>query len=56
MKKKRFIKIPIIGTLTAHEPYDKMAQSSTHLALKVKGDNMLEVGIFDGDIVIVKNN
>jgi len=32
-----------------------MLGSGEHYALEVKGDSMIEAGIFDGDTVIIKN-
>lgn len=57
--------IPLVGKIAAGTPIDAV-QTDDHLnieqkyieagcyALKVKGDSMLEEGIFDGDYVIVK--
>ncbi len=62
-----FIKVPLIGTVTAGEPIfavenleeyypvpDEFATDSDLFMLKVKGSSMIEAGIFDGDKIIVK--
>ena len=57
--------IPLAGTIAAGYPIeavnaqdhlniDKQYVDSGCFALKVKGDSMLEEGIFDGDYVIIK--
>lgn len=59
--------IPLYGNVAAGEPifasdniqgYVSMEKNSKghhlHFALKVKGDSMIDSGIYDGDIVIVK--
>lgn len=62
------IKIPIVGTITAGKPLEaieniefsvsvskkEIKSKNNHYALKVKGDSMINEGIFDGDIVIIK--
>jgi len=62
------IEIDIVGTITAGKPIEAIETkeetisisaknldlNSEHYALKVKGDSMIEEGIFDGDIVIIK--
>lgn len=63
------IKVPIVGKVTAgmpilaveeHEGYIDFTQGSRRyaegelFALRVKGESMIEAGILDGDIVIVK--
>ncbi|MEL6219425.1 MAG: transcriptional repressor LexA [Pseudomonadota bacterium] len=35
-------------------PQQMIAQGSEHYALEVKGDSMIEAGIFEGDIVVVR--
>src|SRR5262249_38403148 len=59
--------LPLAGTIAAGRPIDAM-QGEEYLAidshytedgcfaLKVKGDSMIEDGIYDGDFVIVKPN
>lgn len=57
--------IPLLGTVTAGQPIlatqqieDYIALSgingNNHFALHVKGDSMINAGIFDGDIVVVE--
>ncbi|MBY0358893.1 MAG: transcriptional repressor LexA [Candidatus Obscuribacterales bacterium] len=57
--------IPFIGTIAAGSPIDAVGReefleidaqysASNCYALKVKGDSMIEDGIFDGDFVIIK--
>lgn len=65
---KTILEIPIIGIISAGKPIEALeAYQSTvslvnnniqnttdHYALKVLGDSMIEEGIFDGDIVIIR--
>ncbi len=59
--------IPILGRIAAGVPISaiqhevdrvtpplEFADSDTHYALEVKGDSMIDAGILDGDIVILK--
>lgn len=59
--------IPLLGTIAAGEPIeaienpetikvpkDQLSKSGKHYALKVQGNSMIDEGIFDGDIVILK--
>jgi repressor LexA len=58
--------IPLAGAIAAGRPIDALGSDEyldinndygkTCFALKVKGDSMIEDGIFDGDFVIVKPN
>lgn len=64
-----FRKIPILGRVAAGSPIlaieniegnlvvdpSFINKSGDHFALKVKGDSMIEAGIFDGDFVIVSS-
>lgn len=63
----QFKKIPLIGTITAGQPIYAVEnlegyyplppdfnQSDNIFALKVKGNSMIDAGIFDKDVVIVK--
>ena len=64
-KKSNVLQVPIIGTVTAGAPilayednlgyvsYDGHV-SGELFALNVKGDSMINAGIFDGDVVVVK--
>ncbi|TSC95311.1 MAG: hypothetical protein Athens101428_39 [Candidatus Berkelbacteria bacterium Athens1014_28] len=63
------INIPISGTIAAGFPIEAietkefsvavsqkdLSSSSNYYALRVKGDSMIEEGIFNGDIVVIKN-
>jgi DNA (cytosine-5)-methyltransferase 1 len=65
---KVILEIPIVGTISAGEPIealenhestvslvdDNIQNVDDHYALKVVGDSMIEEGIFDGDIVVIK--
>lgn len=63
---KNLVNIPIVGTVTAGKPilaeqniqdYFPLPKDFTHeedlFMLRVKGDSMINAGIFDGDLVIV---
>lgn len=66
--KKTTIGIPILGTITAGEPIeeiavpdgvvtlarDEVARAGNYFALRVAGNSMIDEGIFDGDIVVLK--
>ncbi len=60
--------IPVMGRIAAGVPIDaiqhqthsitvppSMVAGGDHFALEVKGDSMIEAGIFDGDTVIIRN-
>ena len=62
------VSIPVMGRIAAGVPIDaiqhkthaimvppEMLSTGEHYALEVKGDSMIEAGIFDGDTVIIKN-
>jgi repressor LexA len=65
--KDNVARLPLAGTIAAGRPLDAVgsddyldiesgfAQSGCY-ALKIKGDSMIDDGIFDGDFVIVKPN
>jgi len=67
-KKEELIKIPIVGTIAAGQPIEaievpdltiaiskkEILPRTSHYALRVKGDSMIEDGIFDGDIVVIR--
>jgi len=67
-KKLDTIEIPLVGTITAGQPIEAIEKSGDTItiardtyfdpdqlyALKVVGDSMIEDGIFDGDIVVIK--
>ena len=60
--------MPLVGRIAAGLPIEAMehpgmrvgvpsmmlSSSGEHYALEVKGDSMIEAGIFEGDIVVVK--
>ncbi|MBP2027051.1 repressor LexA [Acetoanaerobium pronyense] len=61
------ISIPYIGEVTAGEPIlaieniqdfipqpTKWYKETPHFILKVKGDSMIDAGIFDGDLIVVE--
>ena len=62
------IEIPILGTIAAGQPIEAMETrgesivlskwelptNDKHYALKVTGESMIEDGIFDGDIVVIR--
>ena len=63
----QFKSVPIVGTISAGLPIfatqnlegycpipDEFNSGGTEFALKVKGDSMINAGIFDKDIIIVK--
>ncbi|MEI7425763.1 MAG: transcriptional repressor LexA [Candidatus Moraniibacteriota bacterium] len=62
------VKIPLVGIIAAGQPIEAIEtrgekimftiknphKASEYYALKVQGDSMIDEGIFDGDIVIIK--
>jgi len=66
-KKEELVKIPLIGTIAAGEPIEaiedpeiikvpksQLSKSGEHYALRVQGNSMIDEGIFDGDIVVIR--
>jgi len=65
-EKEQSIKIPLLGFIAAGQPIEAiedttasisvsgLPKTSDFYALKVKGNSMIEEGIFDGDTVIIK--
>lgn len=62
------VSIPVMGRIAAGVPIEaiqhkthtisvppEMLSSGQHYALEVKGDSMIEAGIFDGDTVIIRD-
>jgi repressor LexA len=62
------ISVPVMGRIAAGVPIEaiqhqthsitvppEMLSGGEHYALEVKGDSMIEAGIFDGDTVVIKN-
>src|SRR3989338_8190270 len=65
--KENLVQIPLLGTIAAGEPIEaiedpetitvakkQLSSSGRHFALRVKGDSMIDEGIFDGDTVIIR--
>lgn len=69
VKEKATTEIPLLGMIAAGKPIEAMEMpdetisiaetdikpTHKHYALRVKGDSMIEDGIFNGDIVIVRS-
>ncbi len=67
--KEEMIKIPILGTIAAGQPIEaveipdetiavaksEIGRIGQYYALRVRGESMINEGIFDGDTVIIKN-
>ncbi len=68
-KEKEMMSVPIIGTIAAGEPIEAIEvednfvtvqkthpfnPDDTYYALRVKGDSMIDEGIFNSDIVVIK--
>lgn len=67
-KEKTIIEIPLLGTIAAGQPIaaieipdetiavskDEVGTHGKHYALRVQGNSMIDEGIFDGDIVIIR--
>ena len=64
---ENIIRIPLLGTIAAGSPIeviedpqtitvskDQISSSGRHFALRVKGNSMIDEGIFDGDTVIIR--
>ena len=64
----RPVSIPVMGRIAAGTPIEaiqthshtimvppEMLGAGEHFALEVRGDSMIEAGIFDGDTVIIRN-
>jgi len=67
MNKTKNVQIPLVGTIAAGEPIEAIEISETievplsqlsisgeHYALRVSGNSMLDEGIYDKDIVVIK--
>ena len=66
--KKQTIEIPIVGAIAAGQPIetievpdetititkDDVSKQGKHYALRVQGNSMINEGIFDGDIVVIR--
>lgn len=69
MKEKTTVEIPLLGSIAAGEPIEAMEINEKtitiprsdiklpfqHYALQVKGDSMIEDGIFDGDVIVIRS-
>jgi len=67
-KREEITKIPIVGTITAGQPIEaievqdntvavsknEIGEFGNYYALRVQGDSMIDDGIFDGDIVVIR--
>jgi len=66
-KSTGLVKIPLLGTIAAGQPIEaiedretieisksQLSKSGEHFALKVSGDSMINEGIFDGDIIVIR--
>lgn len=65
---KQTIEVPILGAIAAGQPIeaiempeetititrDEVGRQGKHYALRVQGNSMIEEGIFDGDIVVIR--
>lgn len=65
---KQTIEIPIVGTIAAGEPIEaievsddtitvtknEVSKSDNHYALRVRGNSMIDEGIYDGDVVVIR--
>lgn len=65
--KEKLVKIPLLGSIAAGQPIEVvrsyetivvpknlLAKSGAHFALQVRGNSMIQEGIFDGDNVIIR--
>jgi len=66
--RKQTIEIPIVGAIAAGQPIeaievpdetitiikDEVSKDGKHYALRVQGNSMIQEGIFDGDIVVIR--
>lgn len=68
IKREEIVKIPIVGTIAAGQPIEaieipgatislskkEISPREKHYALRVQGDSMVNEGIFDGDVVVIR--
>ena len=68
-RERKMMSVPIVGTIAAGRPIEAVEvsdgsvlledrnynSSDSFYALRVKGDSMIDEGIFDKDIVVIKN-
>lgn len=67
-RERKMMSVPIVGTIAAGEPIEALeiqdgsvlvdsrsySPNDTFYALRVKGDSMIDEGIFDKDVVVIK--
>ena len=67
-KQKTAVEVPLVGLIAAGEPIeaveapgetisiarDEISLTGRHYALRVSGSSMIDEGIFDGDIVVIR--
>jgi len=67
-KEKETIEVPVVGTIAAGQPIEaieipddtitvtknEIGKNGNHYALRVQGNSMVDEGIFDGDIVVIR--
>ena len=67
-KEKKMIEVPVIGTIAAGQPIEaieipddtitvtknEIGKFGNHYALRVQGNSMIDEGIFDGDVVVIR--
>lgn len=67
-EERQVIEVPLVGIIAAGEPIeaiespdntitvakDEVSRSGQHYALRVAGNSMIQEGIFDGDIVVIR--
>jgi len=67
-KEIKNIEVPIVGTIAAGQPIEaieagggtisvsqgELSNTFKHYALRVQGDSMIDEGIFDGDVVVIR--
>ena len=68
VKEKETVEVPIIGVIAAGQPIEaietpddtivvtrnEIGKSGNHYALRVQGNSMIDEGIFDGDVVVLR--
>src|SRR3989344_7676342 len=66
--RKDMVQVPLLGTIAAGQPIeaieisdetitiakDEIGKQGKHYALRVQGSSMIDEGIFDGDIVVIR--
>ncbi len=69
VKEKRTTEIPLLGTIAAGQPIEaiemrdetitvtknELGKSGNYYALRVAGNSMIDDGVYDGDIVVIKH-